>query len=115
MNEERRDRRARVDIAAACIADGTDRHVMGRVTNISLGGARIEAAVPAPFGPLVTLYLRLPGGAHALALPAVVRWVRAGAMGLQFGPLGARETHLLVELASPASQVLDETDVAWIG
>jgi hypothetical protein len=36
-------------------------------------------------------------------------------MGLQFGSIGVRETYLLVQLASAASQELDEADVAWIG
>ena len=101
-------------IAAVCTSDGAD-HVVGRVTDISIGGARIEADVPPFFGPSVTLYCCLPGGPCTLALPAVVRWVRAGTMGLQFGSLGVRETHLLVQLASAASRVLDEADVAWIG
>jgi hypothetical protein len=115
MREGRRDERVRVDVPAACVADAADRHVLGRVTDLSIGGARIEAEVPAAFGPTVTLYLRLPGGAQTLALPAIVRWVRGGAMGLQFGSIGVREVHLLVRLASAASQVLDEADVAWIG
>ena len=35
---------------------------------------------------------------HAVALPGVVRWVRDGGMGVQFGLLGAVETHIITEI-----------------
>ncbi len=34
----------------------------------------------------------------ALKLPGVVRWVRDGGMGVQFGLLGALETHVITEI-----------------
>ena len=32
------------------------------------------------------------------ALPGIVRWVKPGSMGIQFGLLGARETYAITEL-----------------
>jgi hypothetical protein len=46
---------------------------------------------------------------------AVVRWIRPGCMGLQFELLGARETHLITDLANAGAQTLDASDVAWVG
>jgi type IV pilus assembly protein PilZ len=40
------------------------------------------------------------GLAANTALPAIVRWVTAKEMGIQFGLLGARETYALTELLS---------------
>jgi hypothetical protein len=40
----------------------------------------------------------LPGAKKDLRLPAVVRWVKPGGFGVQFGLLGAFETHVLSEL-----------------
>jgi hypothetical protein len=31
-------------------------------------------------------------------MPGIVRWNKPGGIGLQFGLLGAKETHLLAEL-----------------
>jgi len=58
---------------------------------------------------------RLPGALAPVALDAVVRWTRPGSMGLQFGLLGVRETHLIAQLANAAAQTLDANDVAWVG
>jgi type IV pilus assembly protein PilZ len=32
------------------------------------------------------------------ALPGIVRWVKPGSMGVQFGLLGARETYAITEM-----------------
>jgi len=60
----------------------------------------IETTEPAPFGGKVTVYLRLNGASGATALPGIVRWVKAGQMGVQFGLLGARETYAITEMLS---------------
>jgi Tfp pilus assembly protein PilZ len=58
----------------------------------------VETATPAAFGADVILHVELPGGTEPFALPGVVRWVRDGGMGVQFGLLGALETHLITEI-----------------
>ncbi len=75
-----------------------DEQVQGQATDISLGGMFIETAQPAPFGSEIVVRVRVTGQPSAFALPAIVRWVRAGGMGVQFGLLGARETHTITEL-----------------
>jgi hypothetical protein len=45
----------------------------------------------------VTITIRLPGGADESRIPGVVRWNKPGGIGVQFGLLGAKETHLLAE------------------
>ena len=50
------------------------------------------------------MHVHVPGEPAAFALPAVVRWVRNGGMGVQFGLLGARETHTITELAHAAQK-----------
>ena len=77
---------------------GEDQQISGTATDISLGGMFIETIEPAAFGAEVVIQVRVPGQPAAFALPAVVRWVRPGGMGVQFRMLGARETHTITEL-----------------
>jgi hypothetical protein len=66
--------------------------------DISLGGMFIETDVAAKSGTNVDIHVTLPGQKqHELTLPSVVRWSAADGMGVQFGLLGARETHLITE------------------
>jgi len=59
----------------------------------------INTPAPLAFGTEIVVHLTLPGHRIPLAMPAVVRWSRVGqGMGLQFGLLGARETHAITEL-----------------
>jgi hypothetical protein len=44
------------------------------------------------------------------ALPGVIRWMRNGGMGVQFGLLGARETYTITEVVKK-SEVSEEVDV----
>jgi type IV pilus assembly protein PilZ len=60
----------------------------------------IETATPQPFGAEVIIHVHVPGEPSAFALPAVVRWIRNGGMGVQFGNLGARETHTITKLST---------------
>jgi type IV pilus assembly protein PilZ len=69
----------------------------GRARDISLGGMFIETKAPLPFGANLSVVIRLSG--ETLVLPAVSRWARDSGMGVQFGLLGARETHLITELS----------------
>jgi hypothetical protein len=44
------------------------------------------------------VHITLPGQKVAFALPCVVRWTGADGMGVQFGLIGARETHAITEI-----------------
>jgi Tfp pilus assembly protein PilZ len=59
----------------------------------------VETATPARFGADVIIHVELPGQNGPVSLPGVVRWVRDGGMGVQFGLLGAVETHIITEIS----------------
>lgn len=65
----------------------------GTGRDISLGGMFIETAAPCAEGERITIHLTLPEGRRELTLPAIVRWNSKEGMGVQFGSLGARDTH----------------------
>jgi hypothetical protein len=81
------------------VAKGTDRRFAGRATDISLGGMFITTDVPLAFSTDLVVHVRLPRQRSEFAIPAVVRWVGATGMGVQFGLIGARETHAITELS----------------
>ena len=70
--------------------------------DISLGGCFLETATPPAFGAAVIVFLELPGlrddaGAPTVAaVSSTVRWTTPTGMGVQFGPMGVRETHCLI-------------------
>ena len=65
---------------------------------MSVGGMFLEVSHSPAFGTELTIVGLLPGAKKELRLPAVVRWVKPGGFGVQFGLLGALETHVLSEL-----------------
>ncbi len=70
----------------------------GLARDICLGGMFLETATPADFGTEVIIQIVLPGLKGEIALPGIVRWTRAGGMGVQFQNLGARETFAITEI-----------------
>jgi hypothetical protein len=65
-----------------------------RSADVSPGGMFLHAEVTPSFSANVVLVCSLPRLPDA-RLPAVVRWTKEGGFGVQFGLLGARETHAL--------------------
>jgi Tfp pilus assembly protein PilZ len=96
--EQRRYARAPIDTPLSFSVKGQsdDREGVGK--DISIGGMFVETSAPAGFGESVVIHVSLPGSDEILALPGVIRWVRNGGMGVQFGLLGARETHVITEI-----------------
>ena len=76
--------------------DGAPFRATGK--DVSVGGMFLESSQSPPFGTELTIVGTLPGAKKDLRLPAVVRWVKPGGFGVQFGLLGALETHVLSEL-----------------
>jgi hypothetical protein len=72
-----------------------------RCRDVSLGGAYVETPAPLPYGAAVRVHLRLPGMGEVI-IESIVRWSKPGGMGVQFGRMGARETHALTLLLSSA-------------
>ncbi len=81
---------------------GSDEALGGVGRDISVGGMFIETETPAAFNTEIVVVTNLPGEHAPLSLPAVVRWTKPGGMGVQFGLLGARETHVITELTRNA-------------
>ena len=94
-------RHPRVAVAFAVSCERRDAPpVPGTTRDIGIGGAFVEASEPLPFGTELVIVVRLADRGPLLRLPAIVRWTRPGGFGIQFGLLGARETHALVELST---------------
>jgi PilZ domain len=68
----------------------------GLSKDVSLGGMYIESDQLLPFGTEITILAPFADG--LLKLPGVVRWAKPGGFGVQFGLLGARETHVISKL-----------------
>jgi type IV pilus assembly protein PilZ len=95
--EKRGHPRATIDTQLTCRRpDGTSFEARGK--DISMGGMYVEASEAVVFGEQLSLQLTLPGSRAAMTLPAVVRWTDPGGFGVQFGLLGARETHTISQL-----------------
>ena len=77
---------------------GSDQTFAGVGKDISLGGMFIETESPGAFNAEIVIVTDLPGEHGSVTLPAVVRWTKPGGMGVQFGLLGARETHVITEI-----------------
>ena len=82
------------------VRKGGEKRGSGQSADISLGGMYIETTTPEPFGADIVVHLHVPGEPSAYALPGIVRWTDASGMGVQFGLLGARETHTITELVA---------------
>ena len=104
MIEQRRYARAPINSPASFSVKGKTGKNEGLAKDISVGGMFIETAAPASFGADVIVHVVLPGAADMVALPGVVRWVRDGGMGVQFGLLGAVETHIITEIGRKHSE-----------
>jgi len=98
MVEQRRSHRSPLDAVVRVQRKGGDESTSGNARDVSVGGLFVESAAPFPFGTDVIVHLQLPGFKGELAMPAVVRWTSGDGMGLQFGLLGARETHAITEI-----------------
>jgi type IV pilus assembly protein PilZ len=98
VQELRRHHRAPLDVTVEFVGKGSVERTAGRARDISLGGMFIETPSPLPFSSELVVHLTLPTQKGPFALPGVVRWTRADGMGVQFGLIGARETHAITEL-----------------
>lgn len=77
---------------------GDGPRIEARCHDLSLGGMFIQTPAPLPYGALVRVFIRLPGLRGEATIECVVRWSKPSGMGVQFGRMGARETHGLTEM-----------------
>lgn len=104
MVELRRHPRVPYDGPLEFVATGANERFAGQCKDVSLGGMYVQTPTPLPFGNPLVVHITLPGVKTPLAIPAIVRWMRDGeGMGLQFGLIGARETHAITELTRLAA------------
>jgi len=97
QHDKRSHPRVPLSVPVACEVSG-GASIMGRSKDISVGGVYIESETQVSFGTQVTIVLRLPNTKADARLPGVIRWIKPGGFGVQFGLLGARETHAISEL-----------------
>ena len=97
MEDKRSHQRVPIDATFSCEAAGAPAF-QAKGKDVSVGGMYLEASQSPVFGTELTIVGHLPGAKKELRLPAVVRWVKPGGFGVQFGLLGAVETHVLSEL-----------------
>ena len=102
MREKRQHQRAQVTLDVTLELPSGE-SLAAKSTDLSLGGMFIESSeAPPPFGTSVVVGCTLPR-LGAARLPAVVRWTKPGGFGVQFGLLGARETHGIGQLVRSAA------------
>lgn len=101
MVELRRHQRARYDVPVEFVTKGSNERIAGQARDISLGGMFIVTATPLPFSAEIVVHISFPTQKTPFAIPGVVRWTRSDGMGVQFGLIGARETHAITELTRP--------------
>jgi hypothetical protein len=95
--ELRRYNRVPLSVPVEFSEKGKEGRQRGQSKDLSIGGMFIETARPLAFRAELVVHLSLPGQNAPFALRGVVRWTGAGGMGIQFGLLGARETHAITE------------------
>lgn len=99
MVEQRRYARAPIEAPLTFSLKGRNDWKDGVGKDIAIGGMSIETSETMAFGTEVEVSVQLPGDDEIFILPGIVRWSRGGRIGVQFGLIGARETHVITEIA----------------
>jgi hypothetical protein len=96
VHEKRVHARVPIDVEVVCeVGDGT--RFVGVAKDVSLGGMYIECSGNPQFGTELVVVGTLPASKAEMRFSAVVRWCKPDGIGVQFGLLGARETHAITE------------------
>lgn len=97
MIEKRQHPRQAVDLEASVSVDGSSDVIPGRVRDLSIGGMFFVGDVQLAFGTKVTVSIMFPKPSGELKFPGVVRWRGEDGIGVQFGLVGAKETHAIAQ------------------
>lgn len=97
MIENRKHPRKVIDLDVAFQVAGGPR-VEAKSHDVSLGGMFIETTEALHYGASIRVFVRLPGMKAETQIDATVRWRKPDGVGVQFGMMGARETHALTQL-----------------
>jgi hypothetical protein len=96
VDEKRRHPRVVINLPISCeVVDGTGFQASAR--DVSVGGMFVEASIAPAFGTQLTIVGNFPGR-PGMRIPSIVRWVSPGGFGVQFGLLGAHDTHVLTAI-----------------
>ena len=98
MTENRKFERTPIDEPLTFRAKGEVVAASGVGKNVSVGGMFIATTTVPAFGADIVVVIEAPREKSALMLPGTVRWKNNEGIGVQFGLLGARETHYITEL-----------------
>jgi len=98
--DKRSHQRTPVEIAVSCERPDAA-PILGTARDIGIGGVFIESTEQPNFGAAVVIVGRLPGASHDVRLPGIVRWSKSNGFGVQFGLLGAQETHAILSVQEP--------------
>ncbi|HEY3500941.1 MAG TPA: PilZ domain-containing protein [Polyangiaceae bacterium] len=97
MEDKRHYPRVPIDVTLTCERPGAP-PFQAAAKDISVGGVFLVSSEQPAFGTPITVVGRLPGAKKDVRLPGIVRWTKSDGFGVQFGLLGALETHLISEL-----------------
>lgn len=101
MREKRRHQRTTYIVPVQVqLPDGEVVHAQSQ--DLSVGGVFLQAEMIPALGTAVVLSFELTGCGWC-SLPGFVRWIKDGGYGVQFGLLGARETHAMGKLVRAGS------------
>ena len=96
MSEKRQHPRLAVDLEALVTVEGNEEPIHGRVRDLSIGGM-FFVGEQLQFGANVKVSIAFPKPSGTLVFPAIVRWRADDGSGLQFGLVGAKETHAIAQ------------------
>jgi hypothetical protein len=91
----------RVPVRVSFEVDGDPEPKTGWIANLSLAGVDIETLQPVEIGSRLTFFAALdPRSSELLQFAGRVQWAAGGRIGMQFGELGAKETHAILQAMS---------------
>jgi Tfp pilus assembly protein PilZ len=99
MDPSERRRHGRTEVSLPSSLEKTGARTPSVMRDVSIGGAFMSTSETFAYGDAVIVHVHLPGLDQEIAIPSTVRWVNKEGCGVQFGVMGVRETHALVELA----------------
>jgi hypothetical protein len=94
VREKRQHQRVDVRLSVLCVREG-EPDLQAHARDVSNGGMFIEITPVPAFGQSFTV-VTSEMAARSVRLPVTVRWLTPEGCGVQFGLLGAYETHALV-------------------
>ena len=92
-----------LDLNVTLLHEGAE--IAGRTKNVSLGGMLLSLEGDVPFGATLKVRVLFPPLKEETEVEAVVRWHSAGAVGVQFGSLRAKEVWALNQMFKDAKAV----------